>query len=312
MELIRGLHNLRTKHQTCVASIGNFDGAHLGHRAVIELLAERAAEKGLPSTLILFEPQPLEFLVPDYAPFRITRFREKLRLLNQLGVERVLSLRFDIRLKELSPEAFIQTVLINGLNVQHLVVGDDFRFGRERQGNYDLLKSIGEKFGFTVESTPTCLYEGQRVSSTAIRKALSEHDLPTAEYLLGRVFDIAGKVVHGQQLGRTIGVPTANIRLQEQTPAIQGVFATRIHGLPDRVYEGVANVGRRPTVGGLKPLLEVHIFDVQKNLYGRHLRVEFCKFIRREMKFSGLPELQAQIQRDIVTAKDYFAENKVN
>ncbi len=310
MELIRGLHNLRDQHRHCVASIGNFDGVHLGHREVIKLLTKRAAEAALPSTLILFEPQPLEFLAPERAPYRITRFREKLRLLNQHGIVRVLSLRFDQRLKQMSAQTFIQTVLVDGLGVQHLVVGDDFHFGRDREGNFEMLKSQGEQRGFVVESTPTCWHAGQRVSSTAIRKALSEHDLATAQHLLGRVVDIAGKVVHGQKLGRTIGVPTANIRLHKHTPAIQGVFATRIHGLGSRVYEGVANIGHRPTVGGLKPQLEVHIFDWQQNLYGRHLRVEFCEFIRREMKFSGLEPLQTQIQRDIITAKAYFAGAK--
>ncbi len=307
MELIRGLYNLRDHHRGCVATIGNFDGVHLGHQQVLSQLCEQAQAIGLPSTVIVFEPQPLEFVAPKSAPRRITRFREKIRLLKELGVERVVCLRFNKQLQNLSAMDFIQLLLVKGLGVKHFVVGDDFRFGRQRQGNFALLQAAGEDYGFNVQNTASCCYAGTRVSSTAIRQALQSHDLAEAQRLLGRAYDITGKVAKGRQLGRTIGVPTANIGLQNKQPALQGVYATRIFGLSDKVYEGVANIGYRPTVAGLKPQLEVHIFDLQADLYGRHLRVEFCSFIRTEQKFAGLPELQRQITKDIVAAKAFFA-----
>lgn len=307
MEIVRGLYNLRHRHRGCVATIGNFDGVHLGHQAVLTQVREEAQKRQLPSTVILFEPQPLEFVAPDKAPYRITRLREKLRLLEQQGIDRVVCLRFDAKLQNLTAMEFVQQLLVDGLHVAHFVVGDDFRFGRQRQGDFAMLQQAGNDFGFSVENTATCRLDAERVSSTAIRQALAEHDLPAAERLLGRAFDVTGKVAKGQQLGRTIGVPTANIRLQNRTPALQGVFATKIYGLGDQVYTGVANIGRRPTVAGLKPQLEVHIFDLQADLYGRQLRVEFCQFIRAEQKFAGLPELQAQIEKDIAVARHYFA-----
>ena len=307
MELIRGLYNLRDHHRGCVATIGNFDGVHLGHQQVLTRLREQALELDLPSTVILFEPQPLEFVAPERAPRRITRLREKIRLLKAQGIDRVVCLRFDAQLQNLSAMDFVQRLLIDGLAVKHFVVGDDFRFGRQRQGDFALLQTAGHEHGFSVQSTASCCSDGVRVSSTAIREALEKHDLPEAEKLLGRAYDITGKVAKGQQLGRTIGVPTANIRLQKKQPALQGVYATRILGLDDKVYEGVANIGYRPTVAGVQPQLEVHIFDLQADLYGRQLQVEFCLFIRAEQKFAGLPELKKQISQDIAAAKDFFA-----
>ena len=310
MELIRGLYNLRDHHRGCVATIGNFDGVHLGHQQVLTRLREQAQERNLPSTVILFEPQPLEFVAPERAPRRITRLREKIRLLQAQGIDRVVCLRFDAQLQNLSAMDFVQRLLIDGLAVKHFVVGDDFRFGRQRQGDFALLHAAGIEHGFSVQSTASCCSQGVRLSSTAIREALEKHDLPEAEKLLGRPYDITGKVAKGQQLGRTIGVPTANIRLQNKQPALQGVYATRIVGLDNKIYEGVANVGYRPTVAGLQPQLEVHIFDLQADLYGRHLQVEFCLFIRAEQKFAGLPELKQQISQDIAAAKDFFAATK--
>mgnify|MGYP003341816210 CR=1 FL=1 len=307
MEIIRGLYNLRDYHRGCVATIGNFDGVHLGHQQVLSLVREQAQQRQLPSIVILFEPQPLEFVAPDKAPRRITRFREKIRLLRELGIDRVVCLPFNARLQNLTAMEFIQQLLVDGLGVAHFVVGDDFRFGRQRQGDFALLQQAGATYGFSVESTPSCCYAGERVSSTAIRQALQSHDLAKAAELLGRPFDITGKVAKGQQLGRTIGVPTANIRLQNKQPALQGVYATRILGLQDKVYEGVANIGYRPTLSGFKPQLEVHIFDLQADLYGCQLQVEFCHFIRAEQKFADLAALQQQIKQDIAAAKAYFA-----
>ena len=307
MEIIRGLYNLRDCHRGCVATIGNFDGVHLGHQQVLSLLRAQADQCQLPSTVILFEPQPLEFVTPDRAPRRITRFREKIRLLRELDIDRVVCLPFNARLQNLTAVEFIQQLLVDGLGVAHFVVGDDFRFGRQRQGDFALLQKAGEEHGFGVQSTPSCCYAGVRVSSTAIRQALQSHDLATAAKLLGRTFDITGKVAKGRQLGRTLGVPTANIRLQNKPPALQGVYATRVYGWQDKIYEGVANIGYRPTVAGLKPQLEVHIFDLQADLYGCQLQVEFCHFIRAEQKFADLSALQQQINQDIAAAKAFFA-----
>ncbi|MDP6969722.1 MAG: bifunctional riboflavin kinase/FAD synthetase [Gammaproteobacteria bacterium] len=307
MEIIRGLYNLRDYHRGCVATIGNFDGVHLGHQQVLSLVRQQAGERQLPSTVILFEPQPLEFVAPDKAPRRITRFREKIRLLHAQGIDRVVCLPFNAGLQNLTAQTFIQRLLVDGLGVAHFVVGDDFRFGRQRQGDFALLQDAGAANGFSVQSTPSCCYAGVRVSSTAIRQALQSHDLATAAKLLGRPFDITGKVAKGRQLGRTLGVPTANIRLQNKQPALQGVYATRVFGWQDRIYEGVANIGYRPTIAGLKPQLEVHIFDLQADLYGCQLRVEFCHFIRAEQKFADLSALQQQINQDIAAAKAFFA-----
>jgi riboflavin kinase/FMN adenylyltransferase len=279
----------------------------LGHQQVLSLVCEQASKRQLPSVVILFEPQPLEFVAPDKAPRRITRFREKIRLLQAQGIDRVVCLPFNARLQNLTASAFIQQLLVDGLSVAHFVVGDDFHFGRQRQGDLALLQKAGAAHGFSVQSTPSCFCAGVRVSSTAIRQAFKRHDLVTAARLLGRPFDLTGKVVKGRQLGRVLGVPTANIRLQNKQPALQGVYATRILGWQDKMYEGVANIGYRPTIAGFKPQLEVHIFDLQADLYGCQLQVEFCHFIRDEQKFADLSALQQQINQDMAVAKAFFA-----
>jgi riboflavin kinase/FMN adenylyltransferase len=306
MEFIRGLYNLKPEHRGCVATIGNFDGVHLGHQRVLRQVKLKATMQGLPAVVILFEPQPLEYFAKDEAPRRITRLREKLLLLDQHGIDRVLCLRFNQKLLSLSAHEFIQQLLVSGLAVSHFVVGDDFRFGKDRMGGYGLLKSEGLKHGFDVENTQTCELDGERVSSTRIRSALEFHDLEAVRRFIGHDYTFTGKVAYGQQLGRTIGVPTANIRLQKPRPALQGVYATRVHGLLDKPIDSVANVGYRPTLAGVQPQLEVHMFGYKDDCYGKTITVEVCQFIRNEKKFNGLDELQAQIQKDIQTAKDYF------
>ena len=307
MEFIRGLYNLKPEHRGCVATIGNFDGVHLGHQRVLRQVKLKALMQGLPAVVVLFEPQPLEYFAKDQAPRRITRLREKLLLLEQHGIDRVLCLRFDAKLLSLSPHDFIQQLLVSGLAVSHFVVGDDFRFGKGRMGNYGLLQSEGLIHGFDVENTQTCELDGERVSSTRIRNALEVHDLAAVRRFIGRPFIVTGKVAYGQQLGRKLGVPTANIRLQKPRPALQGVYATLVHGLLDKPIASVANIGYRPTLVGVQPQLEVHLFDFSNDFYGKTISVEICQFIRSEKKFEGLTQLQTQIKLDMQTAKDFFA-----
>ena len=306
MELIRGLHNLHPGPDGCVATIGNFDGVHLGHQAVVAQCREQATRLGLPVTLITFEPQPREFFASAPAPARLTRLREKLQVLNEYGIERVLCLRFDKRLAELTPDAFIRTILVEGLAVKYLVVGDDFRFGRERAGNYALLKQAGDQFGFEVASMHTYHSGTERVSSTRVRDALQQGDLDTAALLLGRPYAMCGRVAHGDKRGRTIGFPTANIFLHRASSPLAGVFAVEVAGLGQKPVPGVANVGSRPTVDGTRALLEVHLFDFDRDIYGAHVQVNFCRKLRQERRFESFEALRQQILLDAQQARDFF------
>lgn len=309
MELIRGLHNLRDKHRGCVATIGNFDGVHLGHRKVIAQVKQRAAELQLPAVAVVFEPQPREYFAGDQAPPRLTRFGEKMRLLAAEGIDRVVCLSFNARLQSMTAEAFIDELLLRGLAVRHFVVGDDFRFGCDRMGDYPLLERAGETYGFTVVNTETFLVEAERVSSTRIRSLLSNNQLDEAEQLLGRRYAIHGRVLHGQKLGRQLGAPTANVRMHRFASPMRGVYCAwlRVAGSEKR-WPAVCNIGVRPTVSGAKhPVLEAHILDFDGDLYGRLVSVEFASFVRAEQRFDGLASLQQQILHDIEQARCYFA-----
>ncbi|MCG8426175.1 MAG: bifunctional riboflavin kinase/FAD synthetase [Chromatiales bacterium] len=307
MQVIRGLHNLCAAHRGCVATIGNFDGVHLGHRAVLANLQAKAHELGLPTTVITFEPQPLEFFAPDRAPARLTRVREKLLALQDAGVERVVLLEFNAKLAQMEAADFVQQLLVDGLDVRYLFVGDDFRFGCERQGDIELLRQVGREHGFEVENRQTFMVGDARVSSTRIREALSQGDLEAAESYLGRPYMICGRVAHGYERGRTIGFPTANIDLHRKVSPLQGVYAVSVHGLPQGVLSGVANIGNRPTVeGDNRYLLEVHLFDFAEQIYGAHLQVEFCKKLRDEQRFESFEALRQQIELDARTAREFF------
>lgn len=309
MELIRGLHNLRARHRGCAATIGNFDGVHLGHQAVLGQLSERAAELGLPMVVVSFEPQPQEYFAPDSAPSRLTRFREKLEALRRYAVGRMLCLRFNHTLASLSADEFIQQVLIDGLDVRYLVVGDDFRFGKGRAGDFKMLQEVGERHGFQVVNMHTFCIGGERVSSTRIRTALAHGDMATAESLLGRPYRVTGRVAHGDKRGRTIGFPTANVHLHRAKSALQGVYAVEMFGLDREPVQGVANLGKRPTVDGTRLQLEVHLFDFDKDIYGRLVHVNFLRRIRDEFKFESFDALRQQIDRDVEQAKAFFAAN---
>ncbi|HHH13427.1 MAG TPA: bifunctional riboflavin kinase/FAD synthetase [Thiolapillus brandeum] len=306
MELIRGKHNLRPHHRGCVATIGNFDGVHLGHQAVFDALKEKARAHGLPATVILFEPQPMEFFRPGQAPARLTRLREKLDRIRRCGIDRVLLLEFNRPLAETAPEAFIEEVLVRGLAIRHLYVGDDFRFGRNRAGDFHLLKEAGNGAGFDVESLPTVELDACRISSTRIREALMAGDLATAEACLGRPYQIFGRVSRGHQRGRTIGFPTLNVPLHRRVSPLQGVFAVTVQGLGDGDIPGVANIGVRPTVAGdERPLLEVHLFDFDRQVYGAHVGVTFLRFLREERKFDSFDRLRRQIELDAAEARRF-------
>lgn len=304
MLLIRGMHNLRAKHRGCVATIGNFDGVHLGHRAVFGALRARAEQYGLPTTVITFEPQPLEFFRPDQAPARLTRLREKVAALAAAGIERVLILEFNRHLAELGAEDFVQRVLIDGLGVRHLYVGDDFRFGRARAGDFELLARLGRAHGFGVENLDTVLHGDLRISSTRIREALVRGDLTEAAACLGRPYRICGRVAHGHKLGRTIGFPTLNVELHRTTSPVLGVYAVHVDGLAARPLPGVASVGNRPVLENDNHyLLEVHLFDFDRQVYGKHIGVTFASFIRPECKFASFDKLRDQIARDAAQAR---------
>ncbi|WP_456414903.1 bifunctional riboflavin kinase/FAD synthetase [Thiolapillus sp.] len=310
MQLVRGQHNLRAWHKGCAATIGNFDGVHLGHQAVFNALRGRAEQLAVPSTVILFEPQPMEFFQPQKAPPRLTRLREKLVHIRNCGIDRVVLLEFNRRLATLSAEDFVQQVLVDGLGIRHLYVGDDFRFGQGRKGDFSLLRRMGAEQGFSVQGLDTVCHEDCRISSTRIREALAAGDFSTAKLCLGRPYQICGRVGRGQQRGRTIGFPTLNVNLRRRSSPVQGVFAVRVQGLDEGDLPGVANVGTRPTVDGReRPLLEVHLFDFDRQVYGSQIGVTFLGKIRDERKFSSFEQLQQQILLDAAQARNMLQPN---
>jgi riboflavin kinase/FMN adenylyltransferase len=306
MELIRGRHNLRPEHRNCFATIGNFDGVHIGHQAIFQSLKARAHGLSAPTTAIVFEPQPSEYFAPETAPARLTRLREKLGALDRADVDWVQCLRFDRAFSSLTPDEFVRQVLVEGLGVRYLAVGDDFRFGAGRQGDFAVLQAAGRRYGFEVQDTPTVQLDGRRVSSTWVREALAAADFDLATRLLGRRYSICGRVALGQRLGRKLGFPTANLALHRRISPLQGVFAVTVHGAGLSGHPGVANVGRRPTVGGVVPQLEVHLLTFEGDLYGQHLDVRFHHRIRPERRFESLDALRDQIQRDVTTAQNWL------
>ncbi|MBA2658296.1 MAG: bifunctional riboflavin kinase/FAD synthetase [Nitrosospira sp.] len=300
-------------------TIGNFDGVHLGHQAMLARLKEVANQHDLIACVMIFEPHPREFFSPDQAPTRLTSLREKLELLAAAGVERVQVCRFNFDFARISAEDFIVRILQLGLAVKWILVGDDFRFGARRAGDFAMLEAFSGRCGFEVEEMPAYSVNGLRVSSTAVREALTIGDLDLVAQLLGRPYSISGRVVNGDKLGRKIGFPTANIQLQHNRPPLSGIFAVEteveIHDAAKlsssqrmQAIPGVASLGVRPTVHEFgKPILEVHLFDFDQKIYGRHLRVHFLHKLRDEEKYSSLEMLTQQIARDAEQARNYFA-----
>ena len=309
MYLIRGLTHLKPLENGCVLSIGNFDGVHTGHSKVIEKLARQGREMDLPVVVMMFEPQPLEFFLGENAPSRLMRLREKVIQLKTLPVDKLLVVKFNKTFADYHADDFIVELLVNRLNVKHLVVGDDFHFGKARCGNFAMLKEKGLQFGFKVEDTHSHFVDGHRVSSTLVRDALGVGDLATAKLMLGRDYSVCGRVAHGHKRGRTIGFPTANIQMFRKNTPIAGVFAVTMTGIDNKEIHGIANVGTRPTVaGGEKVILETHLFDFDKEIYGHYVEVHFKQRIRDEIRFQSFDELKQQIETDIMIAKQFFAD----
>ena len=308
-KIIRGFYNLPSSPKGSVATIGNFDGVHLGHQAVLTQLAMKGEMLGLPAVVITFEPQPNEFFSPEKAPARLSRFREKVEMLRCYSIQQLCVLRFNQKLAQMSAQDFINKLIVNGLNIKYLVVGDDFKFGKDRQGDFAMLQKAGKEHGFQVVNMHTFSVESKRVSSTRIRQALLAGDLDAAEQLLGRPYRMSGRVAHGDKRGRTMGFPTANIHLHRCNVPLSGVYAVQLFGVDGEPVIGVANVGVRPTIGDDKALLEVHLFDFNEDIYGKHVQVHFMKKIRAEQRFNNLDALIVQIKQDCQQAREYFEQN---
>lgn len=289
-------------------TVGNFDGVHLGHQAMLARLAEAARRLKVPSCVMTFEPHPREFFAPDQAPTRLTSLREKLELLAQFGVERVQICRFDFEFAKTTPEDFITRILRRGLAARWILVGDDFRFGARRAGDLSMLKQAEAECGFRVHAMHSVMVDGERVSSTQVRKALAAGDLTRAAHLLGRPYSISGRVVSGDRLGRKLGWPTANVLMKHNRPPLAGIFAVEVNGIDGRVLPGVASLGVRPTVAhDARPSLEVHLLDFGREIYGAHLKVDFLHKFRDEEKYADVETLKRQIAVDVENTRAFFS-----
>jgi len=314
MKLTRGRINLKPWPQGCVITLGNFDGVHLGHQAVLAQTARAGEQRNLPVVAITFEPLPREFFAPHAPVARLTRLRERYLFIKRLGLlDELAVLHFDRALANMSADDFVQSILVKKLNARHIVIGDDFRFGTKRRGDFGLLERLGQKWGFTVEAADTFMLEGVRVSSTKVRMALNRGDMDEAASLLGRPFTLCGHVAHGDERGRQLGFPTANVALQRRQSPLHGVYVVETARLQTHtLHYGVANVGSRPTVGGTRARLEVHLFDFHGSLYGEVLEVRFLHHIRDERRFESLPSLIAQIKTDVQVARDWLAKHNLS
>jgi riboflavin kinase/FMN adenylyltransferase len=310
MELIRGIHNIKPEHHGCVLTIGNFDGVHLGHQEILNRVSKKAESLNLPAVVMTFEPQPKELFMKELAPARLTRLRDKIVQLEKLHLDRLVCVSFNEKFANWMPERFINELLVKQLGVKYLVVGDDFRFGRKREGNFDMLREAGKTLGFEVVNTESYCVDQQRVSSTVVRNALSKDELQQASEMLGRPYSISGRVSHGRKLGRTIGFPTANIPLKRRVSPVSGVFAVEVNGIKDSPLTGVANVGNRPTVNGVRQQLEVHLFDYSNNLYGKQIEVSLLHKLRDEHKFDSFEALKTQIGLDAEAARVWLRQHK--
>lgn len=303
IELIRGLHNLRPHHRGSVVTIGNYDGVHRGHQHMLEAVCVKARELGLPATVVTFEPTPREFFEGSTAPARLMRLREKLEALEFYGIDRVVVLRFDAAMRAMSAADFERRLLVEGLGVRHMVVGHDFHYARRREGNIASLRAAGAAHGFEVDEIDQYLVETDRVSSSLVREALGARDLERAAHLLGRPYRMTGRVRRGAKLGRTLGFPTANLALHRKVVPLWGIFAVRVNGRGLRDHPAVVSLGTRPTVNGTDPLLEVHLFDFDDDIYGQYLSVDFLKWLRAERKFESLDALVVQMHVDAAQAR---------
>jgi riboflavin kinase/FMN adenylyltransferase len=307
MDFVRGLHNLRPRHRGCVLTIGAFDGVHRGHQEMIRVLHDQAREHSLPGAVLSFEPTPREFFAKSSPPARLTRFRERFDAFAHYGVERFVCVRFDDRMRQMTPEEFIDGVLVGSLGIRHIVVGHDFRFARGHDGSVATLRAAGPTHGFGVTVVPPFEVDGNRVSSSLIREVLEAGDMKRAAKYLGRPYRITGKVIAGQRLGRTLGFPTANLRLHRRATPVAGIFAVRVSGPGLKDAPGVASLGTRPAVNGKELLLEAHVFDYSGDLYRRYVHVDFIERLRDELWFASMDALVEQMHKDAVLAREILA-----
>ena len=307
MELIRGLYNLGDQHRGCAVTIGNFDGVHVGHQQLIKTVCDHADQQAMHACVVSFEPLPVEYFLPESKrPHRLTNCREKITQLASRGLDQLLLLRFKQALANSTADEFIKDVLVDGLNTKYLLIGDDFRFGKDRGGTFATLQEASRQYGFTLQQADTLKDADERISSTRVRHLLSDGNLATAAELLGRDYSIEGRVEFGAQLGRTIGFPTANIALNGLNPPLRGVFAVLVTGHADKTLHGIANVGIKPTVKGVRLSLEVHLLDFNADLYRQRLRITFLHKLRDEKKFASLDELKAAIATDEQNARQWL------
>jgi riboflavin kinase / FMN adenylyltransferase len=304
MEFIRGLVNLQRQRKSCAATIGNFDGVHLGHQAVLEQLMESAKSSGLLSTVLIFEPQPIEYFSPDKAPSRLTRLREKLQQFSRYDIDQVVCLKFNEQIANLSAAEFVDEILLDALAVKRLIIGEDFRFAKDREGDYQYLVDVSQEKDFEVSMTNTFNSGNERVSSTLIRQALASGDMAKANSLLGRPYRISGRVVHGDKRGRKLGFATANIELHRYFSPVVGIFSGRVYGHGNEPLDAVVYVGSKPVYKGEDVVLEVHILDFDDDLYGRHLQVELLDKLRGDSDFGTEEELVTQMHVDINNARN--------
>ncbi len=307
MQLIRGFYNLPDFTQGTVVTIGAFDGVHIGHQALLKQVLDKSRELKLPSVVICFEPLPREYFCSKESPSRLMNFREKFTALTEYGIDYVLRIRFNERLRQMSADEFIEHIFIDGLHAKHITIGDDFRFGRGREGGRHLLEQASERYHFSLSGTPSVLLGNTRISSSLIRQNLEQNDFETAKAMLGKTYTMAGKVVYGRQLGRTLGFPTANVQIRRHKSAMSGVYIAYLNLEDGQCLPAVANVGTRPTVdNGIHAVLEVHALDYKGDLYGQHVSVSFIKKLRNEKKFASLDELQHAINEDAQQAQHWF------
>ena len=290
-----------------VVTIGAYDGIHLGHQQLLDRVIHVAEDKGLTTVVMSFEPTPKEFFGGTRPPARLMRFREKFDSLEARGIDLFYCPRFAAPMRDIAAADFIRRILVHGLNTRYLVVGDDFHFARRREGNIDHLNAVAGVLGYDVEQVPSVVVNGVRVSSTAIRDALGQGDMKTAAKLLGRPYRMSGKIVKGERVGRTLGYPTANVDLRRRQSAVMGIFAVRVHGLEGGPHDAVASVGSRPTFAGTKPILEVHLFDFDEDIYGEYIHVDFIAWLREQEKFDMVEDLVAQMDVDADNAKSALA-----
>lgn len=312
MRLIRSYKNFPNALSSSVLTIGNFDGVHKGHQRVIQRVLDVAVQKKLNSLVLVFEPTAKEFFMGDKAPARLLRWRDRYLAIKKMHCDALVQLAFNKKLSELSADDFVKKILVDAFNIKHLVVGDDFKYGHKRSGDFQHLVESGKKYGFTVENTQTLAQNSMRVSSTAIRAALAKGDMQLAQNLLGYPYHMTGRVIHGQKLGRELGFPTLNIAVKRQVSPLHGIYAVLVHGIETEPVQAIASIGTRPVVNGKHWLLEVHLLDRSGDFYGHRVDVEFLQFMRPELDFSEMNALKEQMHQDLLDVRALFDDQSFN